>query len=186
MFAPIPESRRVPGGAVYQIVMQGTGTVHIPAKGFPETVKLFLEETTPGSKGAEVPVERDERGLIVEQRAATALTGVRLAPFSPGCGHQGRRSRHGAAAPPPGPPQTPRCHRRSLQARNGDPPPWILEPGRFHRPRQPRSTRSLPRPSPRVFSCPFLFLEPLWGRRQIASNCGKTRWGHSTRILTTR
>lgn len=55
-FAPVPESRRVPGGAVYQLLVAGGGAVHVPAAGVSGPVKAFAEGGMPGAKGAEVPV----------------------------------------------------------------------------------------------------------------------------------
>lgn len=54
-WAPVPESRRVPGGAVVQIRVEGEGTVHIPLPGLSGAPKLFAEGGTPGSRGESLP-----------------------------------------------------------------------------------------------------------------------------------
>ena len=64
-FAPVTAIQRVPGGAVCQASIHGTGTVRIPAAGLPAKVKLFLEGATLGSKGPEVPHQRIEEMLVV-------------------------------------------------------------------------------------------------------------------------
>jgi hypothetical protein len=54
-WAPVPESMRVPGGAVVQIRVEGEGTVHIPMPGLSGGPKLFAEGGTPGSHGESLP-----------------------------------------------------------------------------------------------------------------------------------
>jgi hypothetical protein len=76
MFAPLPEARRVPGGAIGEIVLHGSGTVRIPADGLPKTVKLFAEGPTLGSKGQEVPCQRAEQSIVI--RITPAESGRRL------------------------------------------------------------------------------------------------------------
>ena len=62
-WAPVPESRRVPNGAVLQLMAHGTGVLRIPAAGLPETLELVTEGPMPGSRGAVVPSHR-ENGMI--------------------------------------------------------------------------------------------------------------------------
>jgi hypothetical protein len=63
-WAPVAESRRVPNGAVLQIMVRGAGTVRIPAIGLPPSVALVAQGPTPGSRGADVP-SRLENGTLV-------------------------------------------------------------------------------------------------------------------------
>jgi len=63
-WAPVAEQRRVPGGAVLQIIGSGEGTVRIPLNGLAGPIELVAEGPTPGSRGARVP-SRLERGCLV-------------------------------------------------------------------------------------------------------------------------
>ena len=65
-WAPIPESRRVPGGAVWQAMVHGAGALRIPAAGLPRNMKVFAQGATPGSKGAEVPVSFEGENLLLK------------------------------------------------------------------------------------------------------------------------
>jgi hypothetical protein len=76
MYAPIAANRRVPGGAIGEIVIHGAGDVRIPSKGLPEKVQLFFEEGILGSKGAEVPIKREAQSLIIS--VTPAVSGRRL------------------------------------------------------------------------------------------------------------
>lgn len=62
-WAPVPKERRVPGGAVLQMMVYGEGVLRIPAPGLPANVRLYAEGATPGSRGAEVALRR-EGGLL--------------------------------------------------------------------------------------------------------------------------
>lgn len=53
-FAPVAAGRRVPGGAVMQILAAGEGAVTIPVAEGGGAAKLVAEGATPGSRGAEV------------------------------------------------------------------------------------------------------------------------------------
>ncbi len=53
-WAPITADRRVPGGAVLQIMVYGTGKVRVPVPGVGK-MTLVSEGVTPGSRGAEIP-----------------------------------------------------------------------------------------------------------------------------------
>ncbi|MGL6225621.1 MAG: hypothetical protein ACRC10_03230 [Thermoguttaceae bacterium] len=57
MFAPVPQERQIPNGAIFEIQVHGTMPVRIPASGLPQSVKVFANGATLGSKGHEVPVE---------------------------------------------------------------------------------------------------------------------------------
>lgn len=64
-FAPVPEERRVPGGAVFMLRIAGTGEVRVPASELHGPVTALLEGPTPGSKGAEVPIQLTEGALAL-------------------------------------------------------------------------------------------------------------------------
>jgi hypothetical protein len=59
-WAPVAESRRVPNGAVLQIMARGSGPVRIPAAGISGPVSLIAEGASPGSRGAEVAGQLDQ------------------------------------------------------------------------------------------------------------------------------
>ncbi|MGQ9808502.1 MAG: hypothetical protein ACUVSM_10610 [Armatimonadota bacterium] len=66
IFGPVPAERRVPGGAIYMVRFDGTGSLRIPAKGLPPRVRAFTEGLKPGSKGAEVSCRVEPGFLILE------------------------------------------------------------------------------------------------------------------------
>lgn len=70
-WAPVPEVRRMPGGAILQIRVQGEGTVRIPDLNLPGSVRLFTEGKTPGSRGEEIPCRRDNGALVFNVNART-------------------------------------------------------------------------------------------------------------------
>jgi hypothetical protein len=63
-WAPVPESRRVDGGAVLQLMAYGAGTLRIPTATLPEGLEFVAEGPQPGSRGAVVP-SRVEKGAFV-------------------------------------------------------------------------------------------------------------------------
>jgi hypothetical protein len=65
-FGPVPTGRRVEGGAVFLILAQGAGTVRVPAGGLPPRVALWVEGSTPGSRGAKVASRREGDALVFE------------------------------------------------------------------------------------------------------------------------
>jgi hypothetical protein len=65
-FAPLSESRRVPGGAIYSAQFNGSGVIHMPADGLPAKVNIFTEGATPGSKATEVACRRESQTLVFE------------------------------------------------------------------------------------------------------------------------
>lgn len=62
-WAPVPEGRRVPGGAVMQIMVYGTAKVRIPVTGVSSDVELVVEGSKPGSRGAVIP-SRLQNGVL--------------------------------------------------------------------------------------------------------------------------
>ncbi len=66
MFAPVPQSRLVEGGAVFEILVHGTGTVNIPFSASGKAFKVCANGPTLGSKGEEVPVRQSENVLTLE------------------------------------------------------------------------------------------------------------------------
>jgi hypothetical protein len=65
-WAPVAEARRVPGGAVMQILARGTGTLRIPARGLAPSATVFAEGATVGSRGQRVPARIESGALVVE------------------------------------------------------------------------------------------------------------------------
>ncbi len=65
-WAPIAPERRVEGGALIQMQVSGTGTVRIPAAGFPGELTLYVEGPKPGSRGARVACHRENGALVFE------------------------------------------------------------------------------------------------------------------------
>jgi hypothetical protein len=63
-WAPVAEERRLPDGALLQVLVRGEGTVRIPAAGLPPSVQLVVEGPRPGSRGAVLP-SRLEAGALV-------------------------------------------------------------------------------------------------------------------------
>ena len=66
MFTPVPEKRRVLGGAVFEILIHGSGTVRIPFVETDKSVRIFTQGASPGSKGKEVPFQREKDGLVLD------------------------------------------------------------------------------------------------------------------------
>ncbi len=72
IFGPVPEERRVPGGAVFMVRYDGSGTLRVPAKMLPGRVKAFAEGPRPGSRGAGVSCRVEDGTLVLE--AAEGVT----------------------------------------------------------------------------------------------------------------
>lgn len=66
IFGPVPAERRVPGGAIFMVRYDGTGSLRIPAKGLPSRLRAFTEGPKPGSKGAEVSCRLEPGFLVLE------------------------------------------------------------------------------------------------------------------------
>lgn len=79
-WAPVPEQRRVPGGAVLQLWIQGEGQLRVPAFTLPAQVRLFAQGATPGSRGQEIPCRREGDALIFEVTAATQFRWLYVVP----------------------------------------------------------------------------------------------------------
>jgi hypothetical protein len=65
-FGPVPVDRRVDGGAVFEIRVQGSGTVRVPAAGLPPAVTLWTEGVRPGSRGAAVAARCEGETIVFE------------------------------------------------------------------------------------------------------------------------
>lgn len=65
-WAPVAEPRRVPHGAVLQIMVRGAGAVRIPAISLPPSANLVAQGPTPGSRGADVPFRFEDGALAFE------------------------------------------------------------------------------------------------------------------------
>jgi len=79
-FAPVAQERRVPGGAVMQIMVRGAGTVRIPAPGIPGNARLFAEGPTPGTRGSAVACRIQDGALTFEATPATANRWLYVTP----------------------------------------------------------------------------------------------------------
>ncbi|MBN1343668.1 MAG: hypothetical protein JXQ73_13350 [Phycisphaerae bacterium] len=65
-FGPLVAERRLPDGAVCEVCVHGTGTVRIPAVGLPDKVRVFAAGPILGSRGPEVPYQRDGQTLALK------------------------------------------------------------------------------------------------------------------------
>jgi len=65
MFTPVPEKRRVPGGAIFEINVHAAGQVRIPFFETKGPVKIFAHGPTPGSRGGEVAFQREGNELVL-------------------------------------------------------------------------------------------------------------------------
>ncbi|MFB3825934.1 MAG: hypothetical protein ACE15B_04160 [Bryobacteraceae bacterium] len=79
-WAPIPQVRRVPGGAVYQIQCQGAGVVRVPDAAMPRRLTIYAEGPRPGSRGEEVASRRENGSLILEITSALSGRWLYLVP----------------------------------------------------------------------------------------------------------
>lgn len=68
-WALVPESRRVAGGAVFQLISYSGGTLQLPKPGLPAGLQLMLEGATPGSSGESVAVTDVREYLNLESKA---------------------------------------------------------------------------------------------------------------------
>jgi hypothetical protein len=69
-WAPVAEERRVPSGAILQVLVHGGGTVRIPAVGLPERVQVVSEGSTPGSRGDAIEAHREAETLVIDKPEA--------------------------------------------------------------------------------------------------------------------
>ena len=67
-WAPVPESRRVPGGAILEIWCIGDGEISIPLGGQAKQPKLFFSAAIPGAIGEEVPTRIEQDQLRFESK----------------------------------------------------------------------------------------------------------------------
>ncbi len=65
-WAPVPERRRVAGGAVMQIMVSGTGTIRVPRAGLPDLADVVAEGAVPGSRGTAVSSRVEGEALMVD------------------------------------------------------------------------------------------------------------------------
>ncbi len=79
-FAPVPAARRVPGGAVMMIWVQGEGEFRLPAPPGLKAPRVFQQGAFAGSPGAEVPSTLQDGHLVVD----VVPKGQRPRPRTPG------------------------------------------------------------------------------------------------------
>ncbi len=65
-WAPVAQARRVPDGAVMQMMVYGVGKLSIPIAAGLRPKRVFAEGPTPGSKGVEVPCRIEDGRLKFE------------------------------------------------------------------------------------------------------------------------
>ncbi len=82
-WAPIAPDRRIEGGAVFQFLARGQGTLRLPASGLPDELYLVSEGPTPGSRGQVVPHRLEDRELVVELTGPAAGRWVYVVPGRP-------------------------------------------------------------------------------------------------------
>lgn len=64
-WAPVPEARRLKGGALMQLILYGSGDVYIPVFGLPEKLEVIAEGAKPGSRGQSIPSSRRNETLAI-------------------------------------------------------------------------------------------------------------------------
>lgn len=80
-WAPVLAARRVPNGAVVQILARGNAELRIPAPGLTSAAIVYAEGSAPGTQGAKVP-SRVEAGTLLLQ-LTPALSGRPLYVVEP-------------------------------------------------------------------------------------------------------
>lgn len=83
-WAPVPVERRVPGGAVLQAMVYGTGTIRIPAAHLPAELEVVAEGPTPGSRGHTVQSRRENGALVITVSPAESGRWLYAAPAATG------------------------------------------------------------------------------------------------------
>ncbi len=63
-WAPVASNRRVAGGAIVQIMVNGSGVIRIPAIDLPANAQLYVEGVQPGSRGVKLPCKIENGTLI--------------------------------------------------------------------------------------------------------------------------
>jgi len=83
-WAPVAEARRVPGGAILQILARGKGPLRIPATHLPEDLQVFAEGPAPGSRGNPVESHREGDTLVIEIGGGSSGRWLYAIPGTPG------------------------------------------------------------------------------------------------------
>jgi hypothetical protein len=65
VWGPVPKERQVPGGAIFQLQVHGTGMVRIPRGNLPQRLEMVAEGPTPGSRGPVVPAHWEDDALVL-------------------------------------------------------------------------------------------------------------------------
>jgi hypothetical protein len=65
-WTPVPEIRQVPGGAFFQIYLEGEGKVSIPMKTVRKKLKMFDESIIQGTAGEEIPFKYNKGVITVD------------------------------------------------------------------------------------------------------------------------
>ncbi len=81
-WAPVPEERRVPGGAVLILFYWGQGELSIPAPELSESAMVHVEGAAPGSRGAALPARMEAGRLMLHAPAEYANRWIYITPGS--------------------------------------------------------------------------------------------------------
>ena len=65
-WGPVAAERRIPGGAVFQAIVLGQGTVRIPSADLPRNLEIIAEGPTPGSRGHVVTSRVEDNTLVLD------------------------------------------------------------------------------------------------------------------------
>ncbi len=79
-WAPVSENRRVPDGALMQMMAHGAGTLRIPAATLPESLEVVAEGPSPGSRGNVVTSRREADVLVVTIEPGSSGRWLYVAP----------------------------------------------------------------------------------------------------------
>jgi hypothetical protein len=79
-WAPVPPERRVPGGAVMELWVQGEANLRLPLPEHVGSARVFLQGPRPGSAGGEVAASVRERTLEFQSRAGWGQAHLYVVP----------------------------------------------------------------------------------------------------------
>lgn len=68
-WAPVPEDRRIPGGATLIVFYWGEGELRIPAPGLEGPAAVYVEGATPGSRGDALTATLEAGTLVIQAEA---------------------------------------------------------------------------------------------------------------------
>ena len=65
-WGPVAAARQIPGGAVFQAIVHGQGTIRIPLADLPRNLEIIAEGATPGSRGHGVTSRIEDNTLVLD------------------------------------------------------------------------------------------------------------------------